>query len=74
MSNLGSGEYLNIFGVMIVDVDGDRVELSDIEECEIHLERPHTFVFPADPLVTWKWRRRGLIINNSNFSFKLSTV
>ena len=54
MSNLGSGEYLNIFGVMIVDVDGDRVELSDIEECEIHLERPHTFVFPADPLVTWK--------------------
>ena len=72
--SLGSGEYLNIFGVMIVDVNRHGVKLPDVDECKIHLERPHAFVFPADPLVTWKWRRRGLIINNSNFSFKLSTV
>ena len=54
---LSSGEYLNILGVMIVDVDTDRIKLSDIDKGEIHLERTHALVFPANPLVAWKWRK-----------------
>ena len=54
---LSSGEYLNILGVMIVDVDTNRIKLSDIDEGEIHLERPHALVFPTNPLVAWKWRK-----------------
>ena len=54
---LSSGEYLNIFGVVIVDVDTNRIKLSDIDEGEIHLERAHALVFPTNPLVAWKWRK-----------------
>ena len=54
---LSSGEYLNILGVMIVDVDTNRIKLSDIDKGEIHLERTHALVFPANPLVAWKWRK-----------------
>ena len=54
---LSSGEYLNILGVMIVDVDTKRIKLSDIDKGEIHLERTHALVFPANPLVAWKWRK-----------------
>ena len=54
---LSSGEYLNILRVMIVDMDTNRIKLSDIDKGEIHLERPHALVFPTNPLVAWKWRK-----------------
>ena len=55
--NLCPGKYLNISCVVVVNMNYHCAEMSNILECKIHLQRPHGLVFPANPLITWKWRK-----------------
>ena len=62
---LSAGENLDIFCVVIVDVDKYLVKFSDIHKCKIHLKRTHALILPSDPLVAWKWNT--LLIQTFSF-------
>ena len=52
---LGTRKYLDIFCVVIVNVNKDLVKFSDSQKSKINLQRTHALILPSDPLVAWKW-------------------